>query len=318
MISEPKTVGENLSTSSSDSNSQGQTSTQPVISKKLLIIYFNGVSCMGKSELLKRFETRFLEKGIVSKKVSLDKVAKGIMDKYKAETGYNGEEAFTLNIGPIFDAYHSRILEVMASLNGANGVLMADDCSLDQKFMRVLLRAAEQEGYETQFCRMFPHPNEGFFASKDMRIHLSFQFVLNLCYRVLNRGFHHTFNYTPEKKLQLVLSFVRVYEHKLDAHLRDDDMMAGNKHKQVEIEFHHERELTNLCPKMKEIKKALKACLVNIVPFESPVTTAWSDLEKLVKEINTASPEEIKQYLSYGRDEKWQEKFGELMEFFES
>ena len=95
-----------LSPLSTPEGSQTNSPQRKDQANKLLIMYFNGVSCMGKSELLKRFESRFLEKGIKSHKVSLDKTAKSIMDEYKATNNYTGEEAFTLCIGPIFEAFH--------------------------------------------------------------------------------------------------------------------------------------------------------------------------------------------------------------------
>ena len=69
-----------LSPLSTPEGSKDNSPLRKDLSNKLLIMYFNGVSCMGKSELLKRFESRFLEKGIKSHKISLDKTAKSIMD----------------------------------------------------------------------------------------------------------------------------------------------------------------------------------------------------------------------------------------------
>lgn len=283
---------------------------------RLLVIYFNGVSCMGKSELLKRLTHRFEQKGLPSRQISLDKIAKGIMDEYKAANDYKGEEAFTLCMPAIFDAFHEQILETAKELSGAHGILMVDDCSLDQKLMRRLLQTAEDLSFQVKFFRLYPEPHEGLRVNKDLHINLSFQFILNLCYRALNRGFHHTFNYVPEKKLQLVLSFVRVYEQRLEAHRSEDNLLNESNHAHMQIEFHHEKDLSQMGPQLKAILKQLKVCLQAIVPFESPVVTAREDLRKLVDAINQASPEEIKPVLSYGRSEMWEEKFDRLHDFF--
>lgn len=283
---------------------------------KLLVIYFHGVSCMGKSELLKRLSAKFHEKGIPSKKVSLDKIAKGIMDEYKTKNNYQGEEAFTLCMAPIFDSFHQRIIDAAVEMRGSHGVLMVDDCSLDLKFMKRLVDKAENIQFKVKFFKLYPEPHEGLKVHNELHINLSFQFVLNLCYRALNRGFHHTFNYCPEKKLQLVLSFVRVYELKLDAHTSSDYGLNEDNHALMEIEFHHEKDLNIQSPSIKAILKLLKTCLQNIVPFESPVVTARDDLRRLVDAINAAPAEEIKHLLSYGRSEIWETKFEALYQFF--
>jgi len=283
---------------------------------KLLVIYFHGVSCMGKSELLKRLSAKFHEKGIPSKKVSLDKIAKGIMDEYKTKNNYQGEEAFTLCMAPIFDSFHQRIIDAAVEMRGSHGVLMVDDCSLDLKFMKRLVDKAENIQFKVKFFKLYPEPHEGLKVHNELHINLSFQFVLNLCYRALNRGFHHTFNYCPEKKLQLVLSFVRVYELKLDAHTSSDYGLNEDNHALMEIEFHHEKDLNIQSPSIKAILKLLKTCLQNIVPFESPVVTARDDLRRLVDAINAAPADEIKHLLSYGRSEIWETKFEALYQFF--
>lgn len=286
-------------------------------SPKLLVMYFNGVSCMGKSELLKRFEARFLERGVASKKVSLDKVAKGIMDEYKAANQYSGEEAFTHCIKEIFEAFHQKILDVAESMAGEHGVLMIDDCSIDPSLLRRLMQKAEACDFVIKFYRLYPQPHGGLSVTPDLHIHLSVQFVINLCWRVLNRAFHHTYNYCPEKKVQLVLSFVRVYDAKLDSYACPDGRLNQDNHSNLEIEFHHERDLSEMNPKVADIIDNLKTCLQLIVPFESPVTTAIPELRQLVDSMNAVQPEEIKSLLSYGRNEVWEERFKELSSFFD-
>lgn len=291
--------------------------SQPETTNRLLVIYFNGVSCMGKSELLKRLTSRFDQKSLASRQVSLDKIAKDIMDDYKTQNDYKGEEAFTLCMPAIFSAFHQNILESAKELSGADGVLMVDDCSLDQKLMRRLLERSEDLNFKIKFFRLYPEPYAGLRVNNDLHINLSFQFVLNLCYRALNRGFHHTFNYVPEKKLQLVLSFVRVYELRLEAHKDEDDLLNDSNHSHMQIEFHHEKDMNQFGPQVKAILKQLKVCLQSIIPFESPVVTARDDLKKLVDAINLASAEEIKPIISYGRSEMWEQKFDRLHEFFQ-
>src|SRR3990167_1035172 len=220
-----KIVAENSTLSNSGPGSpmsvESDTNNQLEITKsstgnqlqKLVVIYFNGVSCMGKSELLRKFSEWFGSNGITTRKVSLDKVAKGIMDKYKEENNYQGEEAFTLCIGPIFEAFHAKILEAAEGMASecAHGVLMIDDCSLAPTVLNNLQTFCQKLGSSVTFYKFYPDSPGEFQVSQDMVINLSFQFVLNMCYRVLHRGSHPTFNYCPEKKLQLVLSFIRVY-----------------------------------------------------------------------------------------------------------
>ena len=171
-----------------------------------------------------------------------------------------------------------------------HGVLMIDDCGVDQGFLNRLLQKAEILGLEVKFYRLYPEPHGGIQVSSDLHIKLSFQFILNLCWRVLNRGYHHTFNYCPEKKIQLVLSFVRVYEQKLEAYLSKEGRLNTDNHSDLEIEFHHEKEIEEFDTNILEIEENLKICLRQIVPFESPVITALPQLRNLVDSINQAEP----------------------------
>ena len=133
----------------------------------------------------------------------------------------------------------------------------------------------------------------------------------------MNRGYHHTFNYCPEKKIQLVLSFVRVYDQKLDAYLSKEGRLNTDNHSDLEIEFHHEKEVGEFDTHILQIEENLKICLRQIVPFESPVVTAIPQLKNLVESINQADPSKIKSLLSYGRTEVWEERFKELSCFFD-
>lgn len=306
-----------LSPLSSPDRSPEESPVRKLETPKLLVMYFNGVSCMGKSELLKRFESRFLERDICSKKVSLDKIAKGIMDEYKVKNNYTGEEAFTLCIREIFDAFHQKILDTVEAMAGQHSVLMIDDCSVDSGFLMRLLQKAESLDFQVKFFRLYPQPHGGIPVNHDLHISLSFQFVLNLLWRVLNRGFHHTFNYCPEKKVQLVLSFVRVYEMKLDSYKCSEGRLNEDNHSNFEIEFHHEKELEDLSPHVVEIMEQLKECLQKIIPFESPPSTGMAELSKLVQTINSAPVNEIKNLLSYGRAEIWEDSFKDLSAFFD-
>ncbi len=306
-----------LSPLSSHETSPEESPVRKFDTPKLLVMYFNGVSCMGKSELLKRFESRFLERGIRSKKISLDKVAKGIMDEYKIQNNYTGEEAFTLCIRPIFDAFHQKIIDTAESMAGNHGVLMIDDCNVDPGLLMRLLQKSESLDFQVKFFRLYPQPHNGLTINQDLHISLSFQFILNLIWRVLNRGYHHTFNYCPEKKVQLVLSFVRVYEMKLETYMSSEGRLNESNHSNFEIEFHHEKELEDFSPRVGDIMVHLKDCLQSIVPFESPPTTAIPQLRKLVDSINSAPVDEIKCLLSYGRAEIWEDRFKDLSVFFD-
>lgn len=284
--------------------------------KRLLVIYFSGVSCMGKSELLKRFEFKFVEKNIACHKVSLDKVAKVIMDRYKTDQNYTGEEAFTLCMDKIFPAFHDKVVETLDSIGDSHGVLMVDDCTLDQSVFGRILDKAGALNLETKFFRLYPSKNAGFKIDHHIQLHLSFQCILNLCYRALNRAHHDTFNYTQEKKLQLVLSFVRVYENQEDFNCKDS-AFTQNNHALLDIEFHHEKDITDLSAEAEEIMNTLKACLLAIVPFESPVKTGLDELKKLSRVINRADSHELKQLISYGRSDVWEKKFDQLASYFD-
>lgn len=283
--------------------------------KRLLVIYFSGVSCMGKSELLKRFELKFSEMNVLCHKVSLDKVAKSIMDRYKADHCYAGEEAFTLCIDKIFPAFHDRVVEALDSFADRCGVLMVDDCSLHPSvFGRILDRAAVLD-LEAKFFRLYPSKHAGFRVDAQVQLHLSFQCIFNLCYRALNRAHHDTFDYSPEKKLQLVLSFARAYENQ-EAFSCKDSLLDSNNHSLLDIEFHHEKDLGELSPALSDILDSLKSCLLAIVPFESPVQTGLDHLKQLSHLISRTDSHDLKQLLSYGRSEVWEQKFEQLASFF--
>lgn len=316
----------------SDANNQAETGSNPATNQlqKLVVIYFNGVSCMGKSELLRRFSEWFGTKGITTRKVSLDKVAKGIMDRYKEENDYQGEEAFTLCIGPIFEAFHAKIIEAAESMASecAHGVLMIDDCSLAPTVLHNLQIFCQKLGSSVMFYKFYPENVGGFRIAPEMEINLSFQFVLNMCYRVLHRGSHPTFNYCPEKKLQLVLSFIRVYsptagaESGLEAESDKKDEAAPKTstkllHEPIPIEFHQEKQLDlESSPEMQEVEAKLRECMSKIVPFESPVVTAVPECRQFVDLLRKTDSKILEQWVSFGRQEVWTEQFKKMVAFF--
>lgn len=316
-------------------------SHQPTEGAKLLILYFNGVSCMGKSELLKRCTSRLLQSGLAVKRVSLDSVAKGIMDEYKVQNNYQGEEAFTLCIGPIFELFHQKIIDALTEIKGKNGVLMVDDCGLDQKFLRKLNDRASSLHFQTKMVCLHPEIQPGFQLDSQQQIALSFQLILNLCLRSLNRQSHPTFDYLPEKKLQLVLSFVKVFDHSVlsagggsTGLLHNDGSseqpkagnsiqtafsaqgLAGTNHQMMGIEFHHEKKDLQASQRILLIEGKLKEALLEIVPFESPPATGMETVRELVELFQTTSKMELQPWLSYGRFEIWESKMKELCDYF--
>lgn len=319
----------------SDANNQAEAGSISASNQlqKLAVIYFNGVSCMGKSELLRRFSEWFGTKAITTRKVSLDKVAKGIMDKYKEENDYQGEEAFTLCIGPIFEAFHARILEAAESmaLECSHGVLMIDDCSLAPTVLQNLQKFCQKLGSSVMFYKFYPESVGGFQVTPEITINLSFQFVLNMCYRVLHRGSHPTFNYCPEKKLQLVLSFIRFYsptagaESGLSSIPADSDQEKDSnspttqkyQHESVPIEFHQEKPLTpSTDPVLQQIEAKLLECLRTIIPFESPVVTGVPQCRQFVQLLQQTDAQLLQTWVSFGRQEAWGKRFEVVERFF--
>lgn len=285
--------------------------------RKLMIIYFHGVSCMGKSELLKRFSANFRSINVTPVKVSLDRIAKGIIDKYKEDhPEYKGEEHFTLNMKQILDTFHETILQSLDCMpTNQSHALMIDDCFISIPLMKKLVDKANLLFSQVKVMKIYPKDLKEMKISEDWSIDLSFQFVLNLCHRVLNRGFHETYTYRVEKKVQLVLSWVLVYKGKPseeeEGFLHDLDYLLSP------TEFHIEHAVTDNSSQVKLIEDQLKRCLSTIVPFESPVTTGIDELSKLIALIDQ-SKEELKPLLSYGRIESWDHQLSQSSLFFQT
>ena len=146
-----------------------------------------------------------------------------------------------------------------------------------------------------------------------MVLPFSFQFIANVCYRVLNRKEHDTVNYSPQKNLQIVLSFCILYKGvaNIPAHFKQE----ANYKKMIPLSFHIEKsEIDESKGEIKELKELIASVLCALkAPFESPMVNGVDQLTALVQFFEDDKKVElVSEIFGYGDSNSW-DKVSEIV-----
>lgn len=289
------------------------------------IVSFNGVSCMGKSEFIRGLKKHASAANVTFHEVSKDTVARPLMDAYAQENpNVPFANIYMTILGPILSTFESKLFEIVDNLDSnSRHVLIIDDAIPNPKLLQSLIARTPSALGPAQILIIQPRT----LSQKKECGDFSLQFVANLCLRVLNRKQHETMLYDDVKKVQIVLSFVKIYkaltEDSLRAAHNDASYPAGTK--LVEVEFHQEWEGSVGNQKVQTVYASVLRSLNSLgAPFETPFITGEPEVQELVTHLHALnalntesssgqSPSQLEKYINYGRTSEWTKSYAQLL-----
>lgn len=291
----------------------------------LCIVSFNGVSCMGKSEFIRGLKKYASAGNVVFHEVSKDTVARPLMDAFAQE---NPEVPFAniymTILGPILAAFDTRLYEIVDNLDSnSKHVLIIDDAIPNPKLLQSLVERTPVQVGPAQIIIIQPET----LVQKKECGDFSLQFVANLCLRVLNRKQHETMLYDDVKKVQIVLSFVKIYnaltEESIKSAQGEASFPAGTRIQ--EVEFHQEWYGPVDNEQVQTVYASVQRSLKSLgLPFETPFITGLPEVQELVGHLHSLnalsnqtdggqSTSKLANYINYGRSEEWTKVYSQLL-----
>lgn len=273
------------------------------------IIIFYGVSSMGKTTFSNLLHQKAKSAKMNYFRASFDQAGEKIISTYKAEhpEETNAEDIFISCWSSITANFHSNIIDtVQNQLTPGSNLFIVDDAKIDPSVLAKLSSSALRPDFEINLIAVYPE-TENWQITEDLLVPFSFQFIANLCMRVLARGEHGTMNYGGAKKLQIVLSFCLLYKGVED--IKTYFQKEAKFESMVAVPFH--QEVTG-GEEEEEAVLELKGMVVDAILkikglFESPMVNGVEEFEKIVNFFEDKEKvEKIGGILSYGGDEDWE------------
>jgi hypothetical protein len=285
----------------------------------VVIVAFYGVSCMGKSELVSYVREKARHDEIAVNDVSKDTIARPLLDAYqKANPSVPFQDIYMTIYSNIIEIFINEVMRALASLKPGRNIVIIDDAWADKDLMQRILKPEVAPEFEKKLICVYPK-----MSSHVLYPDLPFspQFILNLCHRVIGRKNHETMIYDDLKKVQIVLSFIKLYHgiQDIPSKFREETKF----HEFFPVEFHqesHEHHLADaeLPPLIEKIYSQMSLCFQKMgAPFETPFIQGKEEVEKLIELIqlldDPESASEITPYINFGRKTEWDKWFHRIL-----
>lgn len=287
----------------------------------VLILAFYGVSCMGKTELVRFLRERARVDELTIFDVSKDHVARPLMDAYAQ---LHPQERFQDIYMRIYDqvekTFCDAALTAMQSLRPGKNILILDDAWANAALIKQLLQPGLAPGHEKRTVCVYPKVSQSNFHGE---VPFSLQFILNVCHRVVHRTDHETMVYDDVKKVQIVLSFIKLYTgvksipEKFQTDFSTQDFFP--------LEFHQESPVHHASHEAPEfvrrIYAQLELCMERLgAPFETPFVQGKPEVEKLVELIQQIGAADeasgLSPFINFGRKSEWEKWYTKLSKHF--
>lgn len=288
------------------------------IQGEVIVLAFYGTSCMGKSELVRFIRDRSSQDSVHVQDISKDVVAKPLMDAYHAshpEMLY--ENVYMTIFGQVVEAYWSEAFRALNNLKPGKNIVVLDDAWADSKLVQKILDEGVSPGYAKKIICIHPKISE---KRTYMDLPFSLQFIVNLIYRVMGRKEHETMVYEDVKKIQIVLSFLKLYSGIQDIPNKFGEELPADAY--TSLEFHQEDDSdlneADLPDEIKEVFKQVTICFETMgAPFESPFVTGKENFDKLTlmmaKLIENKAHMRLPAFINYARKSEWDEWYNRYL-----
>lgn len=269
---------------------------------------------MGKSELVAfmREQARSQQTTVVD--ISKDAVARPLMDVFHKQ---NPDVPFTdifMTIFPqILATFKSEIFRALANLKPGKNILVIDDAWTDATIMAGISSPDTAPGYSKRVICVYPKISEQHFHDN---LPFSLQFIVNICHRVVTRPAHDTMVYDDVKKVQIVLSFVKLYAG--ISHIPTRFQQESAAYEFYPVEFHQEADHsdTHVPELVSKLYTQTALCFERLgAPFETPFVQGRSEVERLVSllaQLDRDSNPALHPFLNFGRKAEWEKWFGQV------
>lgn len=280
----------------------------------VVVIAFYGTSCMGKSELARFVKDKAAQTGVHVLDVNKDTVARPMMDAfYQEHPDLPFEDVYMKIYGQVEQKFTQDTFRALGNLKPGKNVIVLDDAWANEGLLRRIANEDLVPGYKKKIVCVYPKIPD---KSKYDALPFSLQFIVNLLYRVVIRKYHETMVYDDVKKIQIVISFLKLYggirniPEKFKTELPIDEFYP--------LEFHQESDITTederMPPIVREVYKQIETCFEKMgAPFESPLVTGKEEFVKLndliQKLIDCQAHHTLNNFINYGRKSEWEKWF---------
>lgn len=283
---------------------------------QVTILAFYGTSCMGKSELVSFIREKAGQSGTMVADISKDSVARPLMDAYHPnhpDVPY--EDIYMTIYGDIVQKFTDDTFRALRNLKTGKNIVILDDAWANEKLLEQIASDDVAPGYKKKIVCVYPKVSEKLSYSN---LPFSLQFIVNLLYRVVERKTHETMVYEDVKKIQIVISFLKLYSNiknipdKFKLELPIDEFYS--------LEFHQESDITQEDERMpdniREVFKQIELCFEKMgAPFESPLVTGKEEFVKLneliTKLIECQAHNTLQSFINFGRKSEWEKWYNE-------
>ena len=278
---------------------------------QVTIIAFYGTSCMGKSELSKFVKDKASQEGANVVDVNKDTVARPMMDAfYQEHPDFLFEDIYMRIFGLVEQKFNHDTFRALGNVKPGKNVVVLDDAWANEGLLKRIAKEDLVPGYKKRIVCVYPKIAD---KSKYEDLPFSLQFIVNLLYRVVIRKYHETMVYDDIKKIQIVISFLKIYSgirsipEKFKAEIPIDEFYPLEFHQESDITIEDER----MPPLIREVFKQIEACFQKMgAPFESPLVTGKEEFVKLndliQKLIDCQAHHTLNNFINYGRKSEWE------------
>lgn len=280
-------------------------------SNELIVLVFYGTSCMGKTELVRFIKEKSKDDGIWIQDVSKDVIARPMIDAYHKEHPEVLYENIYMGIfEQVAKVYWEQTFRALDKLKPGKNIVVLDDPWADSKLVHKILENSAATGYKKRVICAYPKIAE---KRLFMDLPFSLQFIVNLVYRVMERKEHQTMIYDDVKKVQIVLSFLRMYAGIKDIPTKFAEELPA--HEYASLEFHQEKDTelieADLPAEIKDVFNQVKTCFETMgAPFESPFVTGKENFVKLTELVDKLLQDEahtkLSNFINYARKSEWE------------
>lgn len=280
----------------------------------VLIVAFYGVSCMGKSELVTFIREKARHENINVVDISKDSVARPLMDVFHIQNpSVPFTDIFMTIYGQIEQAFNNEIFKALDNLHPGKNIVVIDDAWANAKIMATISNPEVAPNFNKRVICVYPKISQNHYHQD---LPFSLQFVLNICHRVLDRKSHETMVYDDIKKVQIVLSFCKLYNGIGDIPTRFQE--ESTAHEFCPVEFHQEssHESHEMPESVKDLYHQTALCFEKLgAPFETPFVQGKEEVEKLVeliKQLEVDCSTTLQPYLNFGRKSEWEKWYNRI------
>jgi len=273
----------------------------------VLIISFYGISCMGKSELVRMIIERAKADGIHTQKVCKDAVSKVLVDEFsKANPEVPYENIFMTIFPEIRQAFSDGVFACVDNLKPGCNIILVDDAIPDAAILQRLVSNSTAPNYQKKLMSLYPKVP---IHKRVQDFPFSNQFILDMCFRAVERTEHETMIYDDAKKVQIILSFIRLF-HGIPE-IPEKYQLETKLHEFVPLEFHQEpeRDDQEMPELIQKTYTQIHKCFESMGPvFETPFVTGREEVARLVLlilEIQKSENTDSRSFLRYGKKEDW-------------